>query len=114
MREGTGRLLNGSVWRMALGATIMFRRYLPGGAARGESEGQDIGKYKDVRDSGGLGVGLGRTAACMLPPPIHFMPDSLTYWVPLCLKRRCGRTLGWGHNDSSLRLWPAKGASHGP
>ena len=30
------------------------------------------------------------------PPLIHFIPDSLTYSVPLFLKRQCDRTLGGG------------------
>jgi hypothetical protein len=38
-------------------------------------------------------LGLGRIVA--LPPPlIRFIPDSLTYSVPLFLKRQCDRTLG--------------------
>jgi phytoene dehydrogenase-like protein len=31
-----------------------------------------------------------------VPPLIHFIPDSLTYSVPLFLKRQCDRTLGGG------------------
>jgi hypothetical protein len=27
-----------------------------------------------------------------VPPLVHFIPDSLTYSAPLCLRRRCGRT----------------------
>ena len=38
-------------------------------------------------------LGLGRVVA-FVPPLIHFIPDSLTYSVPLFLKRRCDRTLG--------------------
>ena len=30
----------------------------------------------------------------VLVPLIHFIPDSLTYSVPLFLKRQCDRTLG--------------------
>jgi hypothetical protein len=34
-------------------------------------------------------------------PLIHFMPDSLTYSVPLCLKRQCDRTLGGQPHQSA-------------
>jgi hypothetical protein len=35
-----------------------------------------------------------RSHCRFVPPLIHFTPDSLTYLVPLFLKRQCDRTLG--------------------
>jgi hypothetical protein len=45
---------------------------------------------------GGHGCGdLRARSHCRFVPPLnHFMQDSLTYALPLFLKRRCGRTLG--------------------
>jgi nucleoside-diphosphate-sugar epimerase len=37
-----------------------------------------------------------RSRCRFVPPPIHFIPDSLTYSVPLFVKRQCDRTLGVG------------------
>ena len=45
-------------------------------------------------------LGLGRFA----PPPIHFIPDPLTYSVPLFLKRQCGRTPDQAGVAGRLRL----------
>jgi MFS family permease len=35
-----------------------------------------------------------RSHCRFVPPLIHFIPDLLTYSVPLFLKRQCDRTLG--------------------
>jgi hypothetical protein len=43
-----------------------------------------------------VSVGLDRIVAFAIPL-ILFIPDSLTYSVPLYLKRQCGRTLGQRH-----------------
>jgi hypothetical protein len=62
----------------------------------------------------GYGSARARSHGRVVPPLIHFTPDSLTYLVPLFLKRRCGRTPGSdrgaaivlapaGHADSALK-----------
>jgi hypothetical protein len=40
------------------------------------------------------GAPRARSHCCFVLSPIHFIPDSLTYSVPLFLKRQCDRTLG--------------------
>jgi hypothetical protein len=48
------------------------------------------------------------------PPPIHFIPYSLTYSVPLFLKRQCDRTLGARGTTACRRTSITAGAaSHG-
>jgi hypothetical protein len=48
-------------------------------------------------------VGLGRSYRFVLPL-IHFIPVSLTYSVPVFLKRQCDRTLGPGAAAASHHL----------
>jgi len=43
-----------------------------------------------------VGLGRARSHCRFVPPLIHFIPDALTYSVPLFLKRRCDRTLRAG------------------
>ena len=43
---------------------------------------------------------------------IHFIPDSLTYSVPLLLKRQCDRTLGGPHRQ--CRRGQSAGLLHRP
>jgi hypothetical protein len=43
---------------------------------------------------GGRGMHRARSHCRFVRPLIHFTPDSLTYSVPLFLKRQCDRTLG--------------------
>ena len=52
-------------------------------------------------ESGQLGHGADRARRLQrrfVLPLIHFIPDSLTYSVPLFVKRRCDRTLGEEQN----------------
>jgi hypothetical protein len=42
----------------------------------------------------GHGAARARSHCHFVPPLIHFIPDLLTYSVPLFLKRQCDRTLG--------------------
>jgi hypothetical protein len=70
----------------------------PGGLARTVAVGERVEPRRDVlRDLDNRGRRRDRVRArshCRLaPPPIHFIPDSLTYSVPLFLKRQCDRTL---------------------
>ena len=51
---------------------------------------QNFGEYS--------GAARARSHCCCAPPHIHFIPDLLTYSVPLFLKRQCDRTLG-AHPD---------------
>jgi hypothetical protein len=58
------------------------------------------------------GLGLGR----IVPPLIHFTPDSLRYPIALFLKRRCDRTLGGLGRGRALRRLhaaAARGGDHG-
>jgi hypothetical protein len=69
------------------------------------------GPYNTWTDgSGGIcGDVRARSHCCLAPPLIHFIPESLTYSVPLFLKRQCDRTPGdvwkgssyWCSNTSS-------------
>jgi hypothetical protein len=52
--------------------------------------------------NGGGGGGRARSHCRFIRPLIHFTPDSLTYSVPLFLKRQCDRTPGGGYGYSSL------------
>ena len=51
-------------------------------------------------------VGLGR----FVPPPVHSTPESVTYSVPLFLKRQCDRTLRQGPRDAGGVPRPRGGA----
>jgi hypothetical protein len=55
----------------------------------------------------------------VLLPLIHFIPESLTYSVPLFLKRQCDRTLGWDNQgggnflgDPNLGVYSANWTNH--
>jgi hypothetical protein len=63
------------------GALLSSTRRGHGGGARGG------------RIRGGGGGARARLHYRFAPPLIHFIPDSLTYSVPLCLRRQCDRTL---------------------
>ena len=52
-----------------------------------------------------------RSHRCVAPPRIHFIPDSLTYSVPLFLKRQCDRTLGGVSFEQCLNRIIAKSAA---
>jgi hypothetical protein len=43
------------------------------------------------------GPSRARSHCRVVLPLVHFIPDSLTYSVPLYLKRQCDRTLGLTH-----------------
>ena len=47
------------------------------------------------------GIGRARSHCRVVLPVIHFIPDLLTYSVPLFLKRQCDRTLGIGRGPRS-------------
>ena len=68
---------------------------------------------RDVEPRGGRRRGGGHARArshCRFtPPPIHFIPDSLTYSVPLFLNRQCDRTLGHGPARRARRAGGAAG-----
>ena len=55
-----------------------------------------------------VGVGLGRIVA-LHHLLIHFIPDLLTYSVPLFLKRQCDRTLGEQLSETELDAVMAQG-----
>ena len=51
--------------------------------------------FDDLLRGGGPGGAARAQSHCrVVPPRIHFIPDSLTYSVPLFLNRQCDRTLG--------------------
>jgi hypothetical protein len=63
-------------------------------AKEAEGPGQQLASVStryEVVQSGGSRA---RSHCCFAPPLIRFIPDSLTYSVPLFLKRQCDRTLG--------------------
>jgi hypothetical protein len=49
------------------------------------------------------GTRRARSRCRFAPPLIHFVRDSLTYSVPLFLKRQCDRTLGWPRSPPRQR-----------
>ena len=63
----------------------------PSGAAR-RVPGVRAGR--DQAAPGRRGGARARSHCRSVPPLIHFMPDSLTYSVPLCMKGRCARIPG--------------------
>ena len=57
----------------------------------------------------------GRGGACraqsryrFVLPLIRFIPESLTYLVPLCLKRQCDRTPGAWDASATLEVYSSK------
>jgi hypothetical protein len=52
----------------------------------------------------GRGAARARSHCRVAPPLIHFIPDSLTYSVPLSLKRQSDRTLGAATHRPRRRL----------
>ena len=62
-----------------------------GALAQGEGEGPQAQVHRQHHEDGGARA---RSHCHFVRLPIHFIPDSLTYVVALCLKRQCDRTLG--------------------
>ena len=64
------------------------------GLAAGEGDFAAGGEGGEVR---------ARSHCRFVQPPIHFIPDALTYSVPVFLKRQCDRTPGGGaHGDAAF------------
>jgi hypothetical protein len=62
------------------------------------------------------GTARARSHCCFVPPLIRSIPDSLTYSVPLFLKRQCGRILGAAppQRRPFLDRHPARAEVRGP
>jgi hypothetical protein len=59
-------------------------------------QGQSLAESREEIDALGKEAAPGLAHCRFVLPFIHFIPDSLTYSVPLFLKRQCDRTLGGG------------------
>jgi hypothetical protein len=81
-----------------------------GAADRGGGHARGLRHARGAAAAGPTGRGRGgpraRSHCRFVPPLIHFIPDSLTYLVPLFLKRQCDRTLG------GLRRFGGRGPGH--
>jgi hypothetical protein len=62
--------------------------------ARTQNNYEELFTLLDAMKPGCLGARRASSHCRFAPPPIRFIPDLLTYSVPLVLKRRCDRTLG--------------------
>ena len=69
-------------------------------AACGPRPGAAVGRGTAEAARGGTRA---RSHCRFVQPLIHFIPDSLTYSVPLFLKRQCNRTLGGARRGLAAR-----------